>query len=104
MNTLNTYQKIRKNSMPMVGIKIHKEKRNYNVSEKLKSIDVNIELKPNDYEIDQLIYILMCARTKLIKGEKVLASNRLDYAKEILDEYSKTIDKEIYPNAESNKK
>ena len=90
--------------MPMVGIKIHKEKRNYNVSEKLKSIDVNIELKTNDYEIDQLIYVLMCARTKLIEGEKVLALNRLDYAKEILDEYSKTIDKEIYPDAESNKK
>ena len=88
----------------MVGIKTHKEKRNYNVSEKLKSIDVNVELKINDYEIDQLIYALLCARTKLIEGEKVLASNRLDYAKDILDEYCKTIDKEIFPDAESNKK
>ncbi len=88
----------------MVGLNKHAEKRDYNVSQRLKNIEVNINLRTNDYQIDQLIYTLICARTKLIEGEKILASNRLDYAKDILDEYSKTLDKEIYPDGESNNK
>lgn len=88
----------------MVGLKKHIEKRDYNVSQKLKNINVTIDLKTNDYQIDQLIYVLICARTKLIEGEKILASNRLDYAKDILDECSKILDKEIFPDGESNNK
>ena len=87
----------------MVGLTKPTEKRSYNISEKLKNIEVNINLKVNDYQIDELIYVLICARNKLIENENILALTRLERADDILQAYIKELDKEVYPGLEDIK-
>ena len=87
----------------MVGLTKHTEKRTYNISEKLKNIEVNINLKVNDYIIDELIFVLICARTQLIEKEKILALTRLERADDILQAYLKELNEEVYPGLEDIK-